>query len=117
MDYSDRLSYGQWLLLIEELKKLPNFQLKVRSSPGDDYRFVYALLSDIENSEWGYQDKISFTITDKKVHIELMTHKNEFFNKFFRILIEEPLNRMPLYINELNGSLKAIAIWRLKNSI
>lgn len=117
MDYSERLSYGQWMLLVEELKKLPNFKLKVRSSPGDDLRLVYALICDDGDSDWSYQNKISFTITDKKVHIELMAHKNDFFNKFFKILIEEPLNRMPLYINELNGSLKTIAMWRLKNNI
>lgn len=117
MGYSERLSYGLWLSLIGELKKLPNFKLKVRSSPGDDLRLVYALLRDIGGSELDYPDKISFVVTDKEVHIELMTHKNDFFNKFFRILIEEPLNRMPLYINDKDELIKIISSWRLKTGV
>jgi hypothetical protein len=115
--YSDCYSPVEWKSLIEDLKELPTFKLKVKSSPGDALRYSYALEGKQEGSMHDYEDRILFIITDEGVHVENQSYRDSMLDDVFRCLFEEPLNRMPLYINDKRPVVKKVANWRLRCAV
>jgi hypothetical protein len=116
-DYSDRYSPEEWKSLFEELKGLPHFKLRVKSSPGDVLRYVYEIGGEREVSIHEYYNKIVFVVTDKGVHVEKQYYRDELLDDVVKCLFEYPLNKMPLYINDKRYLVKKVANWRLRCAV
>lgn len=117
---SDMLSYEEWRSLIEALKESPNFVTRVKSSPMDTLRAVYALATDtIDNFEKieGYENKFVVVLTEDKVNVEVVSYKDKFINSFIQCLFEDPIKNMPLYINDHSDVIRIVAKWRLRRGI
>ena len=115
MDYSEQLSYDQWMSLITDLKELPNFKLRVKSSPLDDLKLVYVLSKG--RSMWDPEDTITFVVTETTAGMNVQSPKDEMFKKFVEVLFQIPMNRLPLLINERDETIKTLASWRLRNGV
>lgn len=115
--YSTRYTPEEWKSLIEELKGVPHFKLRVKSSPGDTLRYVYALEGIQGGSVLDYDNKIVFVITDEGVHVEKQYHIDSLLDEVYNCLFEYPLNKMPLYINDTRFIVKKIVNWRLRAGV
>lgn len=116
-DFSKFYTPEEWESLIGELNELPHFKLSVKSAPGDDYKRVYTLVSGQEGDLYDYNNKITFVFTDMGVHVEKQYHRSDVLEVAFKCLFEEPLKRLPLYINDKRPIIKSITMWRLRNRI
>lgn len=115
MEYSERLSYYQWQSLIEMLKGLPRFKVIVQSSPGDVMKFVHKITK--ESLPDGIEDSVTFIVTDAKVILDVQSPRDTLYKRFVEVLFEDPMLKIPLYINDKDGIIRAVALWRLKNNI
>ena len=116
--YSDRYTREEWLSLFEALKDNPQFKLKVKSAPGDDLRYVW-IISSSEPGRHGHTDKIVFFMTEEKISVEFDFYETEGndIKSIIQVLFEEPLDSMPLRINDKVPLVKTIANWRLRSGI
>jgi hypothetical protein len=114
--YSERFSYEEWRSLINDLECCKQFKLKVRSSSSDDFKRVYAIESH-ETDTWRHTNRISFIMSDTKVIMDVMSDKDKFLEDFVACLMLEPLENMPLFINDSRELIKIVANWRLRNGI
>lgn len=125
-NYTERYTQEEWASLIKELKGAPSFKHKVKSSPGDIQKNVYAIYKDISDNEYNisYIEKICIVTVEDKIHIEIMATntfsdeqeiKDPYVKAFVKCLFEDALDEMPLYINDKDEVLKRICNWRLRN--
>ena len=115
MECSERLSYEQWQSLIEMLKGLPRFKVIVQSSPGDVMKFVYKITK--ESHPGSLEDSVTFIVTDAKVILDVQSPKDTLYRRFVEVLFEVPKIKIPLYINDNDGVVRAVVLWRLRNNV
>jgi hypothetical protein len=115
--YSDRFTYDEWRSLINDLEHCKLFKLKVKSSPGDILKRVYVIESDNPDLLYRFTNRITIVLSDKVVAMDVMSEKNKFIDEFISCLIHDPLEKMPLLINDSRELIKIVANWRLKNGI
>jgi hypothetical protein len=118
-DTSDRYTYKEWMSLFDKLCKVTDFKTRVKSSPGDDLKRVYAIEGFVKDShsinEW--VNRILFTVTETSVHVEIMSHGDELIDNFSKCLLEHDLELMPLYVNDKSHLIREVVKWRLENGI
>jgi hypothetical protein len=117
MGYSERFSYEEWRSLINDLEPCKLFKLRVKSSPGDILKRVYVIEHQNEYDTDRYTNKVSFVMSDTKVIMDVMSNKNKLIDDFVACLMHDPIEKMPLYINDSRELIKIVANWRLKNEI
>lgn len=115
MEYSEQLTYEQWQSLIDMLKGLPRFKVIVKSSPGDVMKYVYKITK--ESFPGSLEDSVTFIVTDDKVILDVQSPKDTLYRRFVEVLFEVPMIKIPLYINDNDGVVRAVVLWRLKNNI
>lgn len=118
-DTSDRYTYKEWMSLFDKLCKVTDFKTRVKSSPDDVLKRVYAIEGFVSDFGSPYQwiNKIIFTVTEDRVHVEVMSHGDELIDKFSKCLLEEDLELMPLYVNDKSHLIREEVKWRLENGI
>ena len=117
--YSDRLSYDEWISLIEDLKEYPSFKLKVKSPKDEPFRLSYALKFNdgVEESLFDFDSTIVFSLTEDRVGIDVKSYKCRRLDGFIECLFETPLKRVPLFINDKDPLIKIVSNWRLRKGI
>lgn len=114
-NYAQRFAYKDWVSLLDSLKGAPGFKIKVRSSPGDDMRFVFVVDSV---SELIFENgKVTFTVTDHKINVDVENIKGDLTTTFVKCLFVSELRHMPLYLNDQFELIQRVAKWRLDNAL
>ena len=117
VSYSNRLSYDEWVSLIEDLKEYPSFKLKVMSPKAEPLRLSY-VLSLLSKDSWiEYNNSIVFSLTEDRVAIDVKSYKCEQLDRFLECLFETPLRKIPLFINDKDPLIKIVSKWRLRKGI
>lgn len=117
--YSDKYTYEEWLSFFDKLVDIGEIKLKVKSSPEDEFKRVYAI-EITEKDTSGYDswiNRISFSVTASSVQVSVMSGKNKMLSKVIECLFDSELEMMPLFIGNEYKVVKEIAIWRLENGV
>jgi len=115
--YSERLSYDEWVSLLEDLKESPFLKLKVKSAKDEPLRISYALKFNDEESVFDFNSTIVFSLTEDRVGIDVKSYKCERLDRFLECLFETPLKKVPLFINDKDTLIKIVSNWRLRKGI
>lgn len=115
--YSDRLSYDEWISLIEDFKEYPSFKLKVKSPKDEPFRLSYALKFNDEESLFDFNSTIVFSMTEDRVGIDVKSYKCKRLDRFIECLFKTPLRKIPLLINDEDTLIKIVYNWRLRKGI
>lgn len=113
----NRYSKEEWVDLMVNLKGLPNFRHRVRSSPLDEEKNVYVIyVNSVLYNSTVLINEICVIITADRVHVEVVLkekEESEPVKLMKKVLYEEELDDMPMYINSKDEIARKIAIWRL----
>ena len=113
--YSGKYTYEEWLSFFDKLMDIRGIKLKVKSSPTDEFKRVYAI--EETPSYYSSVDRISFSVTASSVQVSVMSGKNKMLSKVIECLFDSELEMMPLFIGNEYKVVKEIAIWRLENGV
>lgn len=113
----NRYTKEEWVDLMTNLKGLPNFRHIIRSSFMDEEKNVYVIyVNSVSCNSIVLINEICIIITADRVHVEVVLkekEESEPVKLMKKVLYEEGLDDMPMYINSKNEITKKIAAWRL----